>query len=105
MKCSTCGEEHELLDPSFSRPDVIFTMSAEEKKDRVMESNDMCALRGEGESPDRYFVRCTLPVQLLDAPASRPELSLTKESVHPFARECLAGVCVHRVREWLDAMT
>ena len=165
MKCSTCGDEHELLDPSFSRPDVIFAMSTEQKKSRVMENNDICALRAEGSGPDRFFVRCTLPVQLLDAPGtscwglwaevsegdsvviwnawddpeqdkippmqarvanrilgypdtinlpvllrltgptSRPELSLTADSLHPFARECLAGVCIHRVKDWLDAMT
>lgn len=130
-----------------------------------METNDICALRGEAGNADRYFVRCILPVQLLDAqgiscwglwaevaeedsvviwnawndpdqhkiapmqarvanripgypdtidlpvrlkltgPKSRPELSLTGDSLHPFARECLAGVCTHRVKEWLDAMT
>ena len=165
MKCSTCGEEHELLEPSFSRPDVIFAMSAEQKKGRVMESNDICALRGEGGGADWYFVRCTLSVELLDAPGktgwglwvevseedsvviwnawddpeqsaippmqarvanripgypdtidlpvllrltgpkSRPALSVAPGSLHPFARECLAGVCTHRVKEWLDAIT
>ena len=163
MKCSTCGEEHELLEPFFSRPDVIFAMSAEQKKGRVLETDDICALRGEGGGADRFFVRGRLPVQLLDAPGtsgwglwaevseedsvviynawddpeqnrippmqarianripgypdtidlpvllrltgptSRPELSLTPDSLHPFARECLAGVCIHRVKDWLDA--
>lgn len=47
-----------------------------------------------------------LPVLLrLTGPTSRPELSLAGDSLHPFARECLEGVCTHRVKEWLDAMT
>jgi len=164
MRCATCGEEHERLDPSFLRPDVIFAMSAEEKKGRVFENDDLCALRGEGDAMDRYFVRCTLPVRLLDAPGdsawgfwaeiaeadsatiwnawddphqdrippmparlanrvpgyadtiglpvslrltgpkTRPELSFSRESLHPFVKECLDGVCIHRFKEWLDAM-
>jgi hypothetical protein len=162
MKCSTCGAEHELLEPSFSRPDVIFAMAAEQKQGRVLESDDICALRGEGGAADRFFVRCTLSVDLLDVPGktawglwaevsehdaliirdawddpeqnkvppmqarvanrirgypdtigvpvllrltgpkSRPALSLPSDSLHPFARECLAGVCIHRVKDWLD---
>ena len=162
MRCSTCGEEHDLLDPSFSRPDVIFAMSPEQKKDSVLENDDICALRSEGAGPNRYFVRCVLPVRLIDSPGtscwglwaevseedsvvicnawddpeqskippmqarvanripgypdtidlpvllrltgptSRPELALMADSLHPFARECLAGVCVHRVKDWLE---
>jgi hypothetical protein len=164
MKCSICGEEHELLEPAFARPDVIFAMTAEEKRGRVSESNDLCALRGVDE-PDRYFVRGVLPVRLLDAPdttawglwaevaeddakdiydrwddpdqaahpafeatlanqipgypdtlglplalrltgpKTRPALAFAGSSIHPFVRECLAGVCVHRVMEWLGAMS
>jgi hypothetical protein len=160
MKCSICGDEHDLLEPAFARPDVIFQMTAEEKRGRVWESDDICALRGVGE-PDRYFVRGFLPVRLLDAPGAtawglwaevgeddakviydrwddadqaahapfeatlanrvpgypdtlglplsvqlmgpktRPSLAFDESSIHPFARECLAGVCVHRVMEWL----
>lgn len=161
MKCITCGEEHDLLEPTFLRPDVLVGMSAEEKKGRVFEHKDICALRGEGGDPHRYFVRSKLPVRLLDAPGSTswglwvevaekdsntvwhawddpeqrripqmqarvanrvpgypdtigvpallkltgpttlPELSLDRDSAHPFVRECLAGVTVHRVRQWL----
>ena len=164
MRCSDCGQEHELLDPSFSRPDVIFAMSADEKKGRVLENDDICALRGDGGAADRFFVRCTMPVRLLDGPGSsrwglwaevasedsvtiwnawddpnqaqvrpmqarlanrvpgypdtiglpaslqltgpttRPELSLAPESTHPFVRECRAGVGIHRVKEWLEAI-
>ena len=130
-----------------------------------MEDDDICALRGDKGTANRYFVRCTLPVQLLDAPGrscwglwaevsepdsvvicnawddpnqnklspiearvanripgypdtidlpvtlrltgptTRPELSMRSDSLHPFARECLAGVCTHRVQEWLEWMT
>jgi hypothetical protein len=164
MKCQTCGEEHELLEPAFGRPDVIFAMSAEEKKNRVFENNDLCALRGVDGTPDRYFVRCILPVRLLDSEdtagwglwvevsesdceviwkkwtdpdqdrlppmsaalanqipnqpvtiglpvrlkltgaKSRPQISFSNDSLHPFAKECLAGVSTHRVVEWLHGM-
>jgi hypothetical protein len=139
-------------------------MSAREKKGRVFENDDVCALEGESGAQDRFFVRCRLPVPLLDAPGdsawgfwaeiteedsvtimnawddphqarmppmqarlanrvrgyldttglpvslrltgpkTRPELSFPRESLHPFVKECLDGVCIHRLKEWLDAM-
>ena len=27
MKCEICGAEHELLDPTFKRPEDVFSMS------------------------------------------------------------------------------
>jgi hypothetical protein len=139
-------------------------MSAEERTDRVLENDDICAVRGEHGERNRYFVRCTLAVRLLDAPGatrwglwaevneedsnviyhawddpeqdklppmharianrvagypdtiglpvalrlispkSRLQLSLSSDASHPFAKECLAGVCTHRVMEWLEGM-
>jgi hypothetical protein len=155
-----------LLDPAFRRPDEVFAMSGDERKSRVKESDDLCMLRGPSpDDPCRYFVRCVLPVKVLDVeetvawglwaevheqdfgiildrwsdpaqsslppmdarlanriagypdtlslpstvqltgPTSRPRLSLPKDSIHPFALECMAGVCIHRVMEWLAGMT
>jgi hypothetical protein len=162
MRCATCGEDHDVLEPTFRRPDVIFAMTADEKQGRVFETDDVCALRGR-DTPDRFFVRGVLPVRLLDGPGttgwgiwaevgeeeaatiyrhwsdpdqaalapmaarlanrvpgyvdtrglplslqltgptSRPSLSFTGDSIHPFVSECRAGVCVHRVMEWLTS--
>jgi hypothetical protein len=68
MKCPTCGEEHKLLDPIFRRPDAVVTLSEAERKSRVKENDDLCVIRAQDAEPaDRYFVRCLLPVRLLDA--------------------------------------
>lgn len=67
MKCATCGEEHDLLDPTFLRPDAVVRLPAEERA-RVQSNNDLCRIRSvSGLEQDRYFVRCVLPVPLLDA--------------------------------------
>jgi hypothetical protein len=36
----------------------------------------------------------------LTGPTSRPLLSPHASSDHPFARECLAGVTMHRASKW-----
>jgi hypothetical protein len=149
-----------MPDPVFRRPDVISALTSDEKRGRVLESNDLCTLRGEA-GPDRYFVRAVLPVRLVDGsgtaawglwaevsetdltvicdqwdapdqsatplmiatlanrvpgypdtvglpvslqltgPTSRPTLSFSRDSIHPFALECMAGVSAHRVLAWL----
>jgi len=68
MKCATCGEEHDLLEPTFRRPDAVVSLPAGERAARVKEGDDLCAIwaKADGEA-HRYFVRCRLPVGLLDA--------------------------------------
>src|SRR5688572_19467293 len=68
MKCATCGEEHDLLDPSFRRPDAVVSLRTDERAVRVKESDDLCAIwaASDGEQ-HQYFVRCVLKVRLLDA--------------------------------------
>jgi hypothetical protein len=68
MKCATCGEDHDLLDPTFRRPEAVVTLASAERAARVKESDDLCAIwaASEGES-HRYFIRCVLKVALLDA--------------------------------------
>lgn len=47
MKCTQCGKEHTLLEPSFRRPDVVFALPPEERRRRVVrESNDVCVFEG-----------------------------------------------------------
>jgi hypothetical protein len=68
MKCSTCGEEHELLQPTFHRPDAVVALPAVERAARVKEGNDLCAIWAQATGEQhRYFVRCVLKVDLLDA--------------------------------------
>ena len=165
MKCATCGEDHDLLDPTFRRPEAVVSLPKAERAARVKESDDLCALWAASEAEShRYFVRCVLKVALLDAegeaawglwaevgeadfrlivekwsdpqqaelppmaallanripaypetlglpatlrltgPTTRPDLTLSGSSIHPFAMECQNGVCTHRVMEWLEDM-
>jgi hypothetical protein len=67
MKCPHCGETHALLDPVFRRPDHVAAFPFDKRKGNIMESDDVCAIRAQPSTPyDRYFVRCTLAVPLLD---------------------------------------
>jgi hypothetical protein len=66
VRCPDCGAEHELLDPVFARPDVVVAMAPDERRARVRESNDICAVSARGDAPNRGFVRCTLAVELTD---------------------------------------
>jgi hypothetical protein len=68
VKCSQCGKEHELLEPSFRRPDIVAEMSAEQKHRRLeKDGDDLCILRaGDGDEVARYFLRAVLPVRITD---------------------------------------
>jgi hypothetical protein len=67
IRCSRCGEEHDIfaIEPSFARPDAYLRVPAEERGHRARTGDDWCRLRdptGEGE---RFFLRVTLPVEVL----------------------------------------
>src|SRR5688572_33120592 len=66
--CPSCGREHPFLEPAFWRPDDVFAMPAAERGTRVFETNDLCAIAPEpgATTGHRHFVRCVLPVHLLD---------------------------------------
>ena len=67
MRCSRCGSEHELLEPSFLRPDAVVEMPEVQRQSRVEENDDLCrVLMGDGDEVPRFFLRTVLPVQLLD---------------------------------------
>jgi hypothetical protein len=68
VKCSRCGKEHELLEPSFRRPDIVAEMSTEQKQRRVeKDGDDLCIVRaGDGDEVRRYFLRAVLPVRITD---------------------------------------
>lgn len=68
MKCATCGEEHDLLEPTFRRPDVVVALPDSERAARVKESDDLCIVKPADDGGGyRFFVRGVLKVPLLDA--------------------------------------
>jgi hypothetical protein len=51
----------------FKRPDAIAMIPPKLRAGNVIESDDLCALRAQDATQvDRYFVRCTLAVPLVD---------------------------------------
>ena len=62
--CASCGKEHDLseLEPSFDRPDAYFEVPADDRAARTLNTVGLCAIRGVGTEPNRYFVRVVLPV-------------------------------------------
>ncbi len=67
MKCPRCNSEHELLEPTFRRPDAVVEMPADERQKRVMEGDDLCTIKAGGaDEIPRFFLRTVLPVQLTD---------------------------------------
>ena len=68
MKCATCGDDHDLLDPTFRRPEAVVALAGNERANRVKEGDDLCVIRACADAePHRCFVRCVLKVPLLDA--------------------------------------
>jgi hypothetical protein len=65
-RCSDCGEEHDLVDPAFPRPDVIVALAPDERRARATESDDLCRVAGADGEPARCFVRGVLPVSVRD---------------------------------------
>jgi hypothetical protein len=67
VKCTQCGKEHELLEPSFKRPDAVFEMPSAQRQSRVQEDDDLCSIRsGDGDEVARFFLRTVLPVRITD---------------------------------------
>jgi hypothetical protein len=64
VRCSQCGEEHDLsdLEPCFDRPDAYFEIPREERGRRTWNAASLCVLWGEGDEPDRHFLRVVLPI-------------------------------------------
>jgi len=60
--CSICGETHAGLttDWAYTLPDEVWALSETEKAARTKFDSDLCKL------DDRYFIRCILPVPLVE---------------------------------------
>ena len=65
--CSQCGAEHDLLDPTFRRPDAFVRLDPRAKRDYAKADDDLCRITLP-HSEARYFVRGTLPVEVAGHP-------------------------------------
>jgi hypothetical protein len=67
VKCPLCNTEHELLEPTFRRPDAVVRMPQDERARRVEEGDDLCRIAaGGGDEISRFFLRTVLPIRLTD---------------------------------------
>ena len=65
INCSSCGEEHafEEMEAAFFYPDAYLEIPENERETRTFVSGDFCIL-----GVERFFVRCVVPIPLVDAP-------------------------------------
>lgn len=63
LRCKSCGAEHQMLDPAFARPDAYVALEADERALYAKATDDTCRL-ALPHSPERFFIRGTLPVQV-----------------------------------------
>ena len=66
-KCSKCGTEHDLLDPTFRRPEAYVRLAQELRDQHAKADDDLCRITLP-DQPGRYFVRGVLPVAVRDRP-------------------------------------
>jgi hypothetical protein len=64
--CSTCGAEHDVLDPTFRRPEAFQRLSSESRDQHAKANDDLCEIFLP-EGP-RHFVRGVLPVEVEGLP-------------------------------------
>ena len=64
-RCSKCGAEHELLDPTFRRPEAYVRLGTDLQGQHAKADDDLCRITLP-EQPARYFVRGVLPVAVRD---------------------------------------
>jgi hypothetical protein len=62
-RCSTCGAEHELLDPTFKRPEPYLRLARDLRDSHAKADDDLCRISPPGDEP-RFFVRGVLPVSV-----------------------------------------
>jgi len=64
-KCAQCGEDHELVDPIFRRPEAYVVLEDDQREAHARADDDLCRIDLPNASP-RLFVRCVLPVAVSD---------------------------------------
>jgi hypothetical protein len=67
IRCSQCGQEHDIfsIEPRYGRPDAYLRIPAEERELRAHCGNDWCRLRDQAGHQKQWFLRATLPVEVL----------------------------------------
>jgi len=55
--CARCGLPHQELEPAFRRPDALLAVPADQREERVRESDDLCSV-----DDVAFFIRCVAPV-------------------------------------------
>ena len=61
--CSKCGAEHDLLDPTFRRPEAFVELDQRSRDEYTKANDDLCRITLPNVEA-RYFVRGTLPVEV-----------------------------------------
>lgn len=62
-RCAQCGDEHEVLDPAFRRPEPFVLLDGDLREAHTKANDDICTIALPGAEA-RYFVRGTLPVEV-----------------------------------------
>jgi len=65
--CSQCGAAHEVLDPTFVRPDAYVALDPAQQEAHATADDDLCCIEVVGARP-RFFVRGVMPVEVADLP-------------------------------------
>jgi hypothetical protein len=67
VRCSQCGEEHDIfsIQPRFGRPDGYLRIPVNEREFRTRCGDDWCRLRDPDGNEEQFFLRVTLPVEVL----------------------------------------
>ena len=67
IRCSQCGEEHDIfsIEPRFGRPEAYLRIPVGEREFRTRCGDDWCRLREPDGNRERFFLRVTLPVEVL----------------------------------------
>jgi hypothetical protein len=67
VRCSRCGEEHDIfsIEPRYGRPDAYLRVPPDERDSRTRCGDDWCRVRDRAESQEQFFLRVTLPVEII----------------------------------------
>jgi hypothetical protein len=65
--CSKCGAEHDLLDPTFRRPEAFVKLDPSVREAHAKANDDFCRITLPNTEA-RYFVRGTLAVDVAGLP-------------------------------------
>jgi len=66
-RCSQCGKEHDIfsIEPRYARPDAFLPIPPDERDFRVRSGDDWCRLRDRDGRNEQFFLRVTMPFEVL----------------------------------------